>query len=115
MKKLSIFLGLALLPVTLYAATPGVDEDAAMALLKKSDCFKCHALDKKKVGPAYKDVAAKYKGKADAEDKLYKHVTTGPKIKIKAEDGSEKEEDHKIIKSKDDAEIHNVLKFILSR
>ena len=49
-----------------YAA---VDADAAQALLKKSDCLKCHAIDKKKDGPPYKEVAKKYKGKADAEDK----------------------------------------------
>jgi cytochrome c len=87
-----------------------VDADAAQALAKKSNCFKCHAVDKKKDGPAYKEVAAKYKGKADAEEKLVKHVTTGPKIKI---DG--KEEEHEIVKSKNDAEVRNLVRWILSR
>lgn len=36
------------------------------ANMKKAGCFACHAVDKKLVGPAYKDVAAKYKGQADA-------------------------------------------------
>ena len=36
-------------------------------LAKSSGCLNCHAIDSKKIGPAFKDVAAKYKGKADAE------------------------------------------------
>jgi len=39
-------------------------------LAKSSGCLNCHAIDTKKVGPAFKDVAAKYKGKADAEAML---------------------------------------------
>ena len=89
-----------------YAA---VDADAAQALLKKSDCFKCHAIDKKKDGPPFKETAKKYKGKADAEDKLTKHITTKPMIEI---DG--KKEEHKAIKSTDGAEIKNVVQWILS-
>ena len=89
-----------------YAA---VDADAAQALLKKSDCFKCHAIDKKKDGTPYKEVAKKYKGKADAEDKLFKHVTTAPLVEI---DG--KKEEHRQIKSKDPAEIRNAIQWILS-
>jgi cytochrome c len=40
------------------------------ALAKSSGCMNCHSVDTKKMGPAYKDVAAKYKGKADAEATL---------------------------------------------
>jgi cytochrome c len=90
-------------------ANAAVDPDAAQALLKKSDCFKCHAVDKKKDGPAFKETAKKYKGKADAEDKLVKHITTGPMIEM---DG--KKEEHKKIKSTDAAEIKNVVQYILS-
>ena len=89
-----------------YAA---VDADAAQALLKKNDCFKCHAIDKKKDGTPYKEVAKKYKGKADAEDKLTKHITLEPEVEI---DG--KKEKHKAIKSKDPAEIKNAVQWILS-
>ena len=89
-----------------YAA---VDADAAQALMKKSDCFKCHAIDKKKDGPSYKEVAKKYKGKADAEKKLTDHVTLEPMIEI---DGQK--EKHKAIKSKDPAEIKTVVQWILS-
>ena len=87
-----------------------VDDAAAEALARKSGCFKCHAIDKKKDGPPYKEIAAKYSGKADAEQKLVTHVTTAPKVKI---DG--KEEDHEQLKTKDPAEVKNVVHWILSR
>jgi cytochrome c len=86
------------------------DDAAAEALVKKSKCLTCHSIDKKKDGPAYKDVAAKYKGKADAEQKLYIHLTTHPTIKV---DG--KEEKHESLKTTDDKEIKNVIAWILSR
>lgn len=86
-----------------------VDADAAQALLRKNDCMKCHAIDKKKEGTPYKEVAKKYKGKADAEDKLTKHLTSKPMVEV---DG--KKEEHKAIKSTDPAEIKNVVQWILS-
>lgn len=90
-------------------AQAAVDADAAQATLKKSDCMKCHAVDKKKDGPPFKETAKKYKGKADAEDKLTKHITTSPTIEI---DG--KKEEHKSLKTKDAGEIKNVVQWILS-
>ena len=39
-----------------------LDAAAAKALAQKNSCMGCHAVDKKLVGPSYKDVAAKYKG-----------------------------------------------------
>jgi len=92
------------------AEAADVDEAAAQALIKKSDCGKCHAVDKKKDGPSYKETAAKLKGKAGAEDELYKHLTTGPKIKI---DG--KEEEHKKVSSTNEADVRNLARYILTR
>jgi len=92
------------------AHAQNVDVAAAEALTKKSGCMKCHSVTAKKDGPSFKETAAKYKGKPDAEPALYKHLTTGPTIKI---DG--KEERHEMIKSKNDAEIKNVIAYILSR
>jgi cytochrome c len=46
-------------------------------LAKKSACLACHTIDKKLVGPAYKDIAAKYKGQKDAEAKLIDKVKKG--------------------------------------
>ena len=90
---------------SVLAQGAAVDIEAAEALAKKSGCMKCHAIDKKKDGPSYKDVAAKYKGKADAEAKLIKHATSAPKIKI---DGVE--EEHAMVKSKNEAEIRNLVR-----
>ena len=50
---------------------------ASKEIATKNACMGCHAVDKKVVGPAYKDVAAKYKGQADAVDKLAKKVKAG--------------------------------------
>ena len=58
---------------TLAAAPASANE----ALAKKHNCFACHAVDKKVVGPAYKDVAAKYAGQKDAVDKLTQKVLKG--------------------------------------
>jgi cytochrome c len=97
--------------VSLAAAPCARADDAAVeSLMKKSNCFKCHAIDKKKDGPSFRETAAKYKGKADAEEKLYVHLTTNPKVKV---DG--KEESHDSLKTKDDAQIREVIKWILSR
>lgn len=98
------FLGLA-------GSAGAADDAAAKTLAKQSGCLKCHAEAKKKDGPAYKEVAEKYKGKADAVEKLTKHITTGPKVKF--EDGHE--EEHKIVKTKDAAQIQNLVEWILSR
>jgi cytochrome c len=107
-------LSLLAIACSMLAAAPltraAPDAEAANALMKKSDCFKCHAIDKKKDGPPYKEVAKKYKGKADAEQTLIKHITTKPMIEI---DG--KKEEHKAIKSTDPAEIKNVVQYILSQ
>ena len=93
------------------SVTAAVDAEAAKALAKSNDCFKCHAVDKDKKGPSFKKVAAKYKGKADGEDKVTKNITTGPKVKL--DDG--KEEEHKIIDSKDPKQVKNLVQWILAQ
>ncbi len=52
---------------------------ADLSLAKKSGCMACHSIEKKIVGPAWKDVAAKYKGDADAKSKLIAKVKKGGK------------------------------------
>ena len=64
----------------LLAAAPAhaaLDNAAAEAMMKKDGCAACHAVDKKIVGPAYVEVAAKYKGDKDAVAKLTKKVKDG--------------------------------------
>jgi cytochrome c len=87
-----------------------VDVPAAEKLIGDSKCTKCHSVDKIKDGPSFKKTAEKYKGKADAESKIFTHITTGPMVEI---DGVK--EEHFKIKSKDEAGIKNVVRYILSR
>lgn len=91
-------------------AAQAVDDAEAMKLLEDSKCLKCHSVDKKKDGPSYKETAAKYKGKAEAEAKLIKHVTVPSKVKI-----DDVEEDHGAVKTRDAAKIKNLVLWILSR
>lgn len=93
------------------ASFAAVDADAALALAKKSDCMKCHAIDKDKKASSYKSIAAKWKGKADAEAKLIDSITKSPKVKMK--DGTE--EEHKAIPTKDMGEIKNLVGWILAQ
>jgi cytochrome c len=86
-----------------------LDEDAAQALAKQNKCTKCHSVDKKKDGPPFKETAAKYKGKADARDNLFKHLTSSPKVKV---DGQE--EEHTAVKGSP-ADVRNLVDYILSR
>ena len=87
-----------------------IDVDAAQMLARQNGCFKCHSIDKKKDGPPYREVAAKYRGKAGAEAKLYHHVTAGNIFKF--QDGSE--DNHKIIQTTNAVEIKNLIGWILS-
>ncbi len=92
-------------------AQAAVDAAAAQALAKESGCTKCHAVDKDKKGPAFKKVAAKYKGQADAEAKLTDFL--GKSNKVKLEDGSE--EEHKAIGTKDAAKVKNLVDWVLAQ
>ena len=51
--------------------------NANEALAQKSGCLACHNVNVKVIGPSYKDVAAKYRGQAGAEDKLVAKVKAG--------------------------------------
>ena len=108
----SILMGAALVLASTSALA--VDADAAKQLARQNNCLKCHGIDKDKVGPAYTKGAAKYKGKADAEEKLIHHVTSGEKAKFP--DGHE--EEHKIVKTSppnDLAQIKNLVQWVLSQ
>jgi cytochrome c len=68
MKKLTI---IALIAFASTSAWANAD------LAKNNNCMACHAVDKKIVGPAYKDVAKKYAGQPDAEATLAKSIKAG--------------------------------------
>ena len=101
MKTLTI-LGLPCIALCLALPARAADADAAQALAKKSNCMKCHSVSAKKEGPSFKDVAAKYKGQADAEQKLITHLTTKPDV-------------HANVKTKDANEVKNLVQWILSQ
>lgn len=86
-----------------------VDEDAAIALAKKGHCFKCHAVEKRKKAPSYKEVAKKYSGRADAEQVIWLHITGTPVVKLE-----EGDEPHASPPTKDPKELENLIKWILS-
>jgi cytochrome c len=81
-----------LLAMTLVASiglAAGNLAHAQEALAKSSGCLNCHAVDTKKMGPSFKDVAAKYKGKADAEAMLVAKISDAkghPAVKVSADD-----------------------------
>ncbi len=106
--KLATSLALGALASQAFAA---VDEDMAMETLHRNECTKCHDVNKTKKGPAYKKVAEKYAGKADAYDKIIYNITKEPEVKL--EDGTKQK--HKVIDTTDKKELDNLIAFILSR
>ena len=72
-RLLTMTAGLAFVSALLAAPAAMADE----ALVKAKGCTACHANDKKLVGPAYKEVAKKYKGDAKAPDMLVTKVIKG--------------------------------------
>jgi cytochrome c len=72
MKQLTTILGAAAVAVSISLPAAASEE-----LAKKHNCLACHTVDKKVVGPAYKEVAAKYAGDKTAEAKLFEKVKKG--------------------------------------
>jgi cytochrome c len=69
------FLHAARLAIALGAAS--MSAHASLELVDKSACLNCHAVEKKLIGPAFKDVAAKYKDRNDAAAYLAEKLTKG--------------------------------------
>ena len=108
MKTQLISLAVVFIALTL----PGQSSAAAAPppVMKKSGCANCHSLDKKKVGPSYKEISQKYKGTEGADAKLFTHLTTHPKVMV---DG--KEESHASLKTTNDDDVKSVVQWILSQ
>jgi len=85
--------------VATMALTAAGAAGAQEALAKSSGCLNCHAVDTKKMGPAFKDVAAKYKGKGDAEATLSAKLSAG--------------KDHPAVKASGD-DVKSLVKWVLS-
>jgi cytochrome c len=93
------------------SASAAIDDAKAAGLMKTGGCRACHSVDKKVVGPAYKDVAQKRKGQADAIDVLTKAVRTGSKgvyggpVPMPPTDAARIS----------DADLHDLLEWVLSK
>ncbi len=75
MKSKLTSLAIALTAATALFASTGAT--ASEAIVKKARCVACHAVDAKRVGPAYKEVAAKYPGDSGAPARLFQKVRNG--------------------------------------
>ena len=64
-------------PAPAPAASGGIDAEKALTLIGSNDCTTCHAIDKKLIGPAYKDVAKKYEDNQATEDTLISKIKHG--------------------------------------
>ncbi len=73
----SVILSMVVVSMFIANQPQAADAKAAEALAQKSGCLACHAVEKKVLGPSYKDVAAKYKGDKGAEAKLAAKVKAG--------------------------------------
>jgi cytochrome c len=68
--------------VLAVAAALAAGAAQAQDVLKARGCLNCHEMDKKKVGPAFKDVAAKYQGKKGAEGELVAKLKESPRARV---------------------------------
>lgn len=71
MKKINVVVSALVLSLSMANAI------ASQELAQKNNCLACHAVDKKLVGPAFKDVKARYAGQAGAADKLAEKIRKG--------------------------------------
>jgi cytochrome c len=101
----SLFLAFA----ALNPAHAEIDVKQAEGLMKANKCSSCHHATKTKSGPSLQKMAEEYKGKPDGEEHIITQITTGPMVEIDGE-----KEEHKIIKTKDPAQLKNLAQWILS-
>lgn len=102
---------IALSGLILSLSVGAADDKAVESALKKNKCTTCHSADKKKVGPSYKEIAAKYKGNADAEQAIVTHLSTSPNVDV----GGGKQQPHPSVKKATDEQLRAVAQYILSK
>ena len=73
---------LVILSVSSATAFAQVDAEQVSAWMRKNDCFKCHAVDKVKVAPAYRTIAQKYAGDSEASSKIIQHLRSGRTVTL---------------------------------
>lgn len=78
-------------------------------IISKSKCFKCHAITREKVGPAYISVSQRFGNDPDGRQKIYTHLTTSPEVEVEG-----KMENHVNLKAGGDEDIEEVITWLLS-
>jgi cytochrome c len=87
-----------------------VDAENAMSVARRNNCLRCHAVEKRKKAPSYQEIGKKFGAKPDGEATLTKHVTGKNKVKVESSD-----EDHDPIPTKDEKEIKNFVRWVMTR
>jgi cytochrome c len=98
--------------LTFCVPAQAVDIEAAKSLARRNSCFKCH--DEGKDATPFKKIANKYRGDAQAEEKIVKHLASNPEVTFL--DGKTKEE-HRSVRTdpaNDAAQTKNLIKWVLS-
>ncbi len=111
MKKLAVMVALLVgfaLPIESVDAAK-YNKFKVKRIITKSKCFKCHAITREKVGPAYIRVSQRFNEDPDGRQKIYTHLTTSPEIEVEG-----KKENHVNLKSGGDKEINEVITWLLS-
>lgn len=88
-------------PLWIPTAASAADAEAAQALARQNNCYRCHGVDTAKVGPSWKSVAARLKSTKDPTAFLINHLTTG-------------RENHPVVKAKSPDDIKNLVEWLLS-
>ncbi|WP_193097959.1 c-type cytochrome [Burkholderia sp. Z1] len=77
LRAVSVIASCATILATAAVAAPPADGTLARQLAERHACLGCHAIDRKLVGPAYREVAARYANDPGAADKLALHIRNG--------------------------------------
>lgn len=91
-----------------------ISADQAKLLIAKNGCNRCHLLDKDKNGPSFQKIAAFYRAKPEAKNRLMVHFTSGEKARFI----DDHLESHVIVKTTpegDKAQIENLINWILAQ
>lgn len=112
--KLSTLVLAALVLIALPVATIDAAEDdfnkfKVKRIVSKNKCFKCHAITREKVGPAYINVSQKFNEDPEGRQKIYTHLTTSPEIEVEG-----RKETHVNLKAGGDDDINEVINWLLS-
>lgn len=87
--------------------------EAAFKLVRKGGCLSCHSMDKKIVGPSWRQIAARYKGKPEAKVELIQSIRVGGKDKWKDLTGGKEMPAIPLTRLKDE-QVAELVDFILT-